>query len=300
MLHLTSSVTRVSRAASAGEHADLTEADLSTCIPPVARDVIDDVVMTHSPAAPLSSFVELIWYSDGCTGAGHKECVLPNGRFQIVIDLSTGPGAVMGMRSQCIVIEPAEIPSVIGVMFRPGGARGFFQSAASDFYNQIVPLDAAWGRGLAEVRERLCDEVTVTAKLRLVETVLLETVSRTSDARFGLHDSVRYALGQFRRVPHIRTVMDVSRGAALSRRRLSQLFREQVGMTPKLYCRLTRFRRVVRRLAAGGSIDWADMASAGGYFDQAHMAHEFRDFSGLSPSAYLAAERPSLNHVRIG
>ncbi len=41
------------------------------------------------------------------------------------------------------------------------------------------------------------------------------------------------------------------------------------------------------------------MALAGGYYDQAHLAHEFRDFSGISPSSYLAAERPFVNHVRM-
>jgi AraC-like DNA-binding protein len=265
----------------------------------VVRVVIGEMVVPHRPRAPLSSFVELLWAADACTGASHAESVLPTGRFQIVIDLSAGPGAVVGMRSRCIVIEPAAIPPVVGVVFRPGGARGFFQTAASDFYNQIVPLDGAWGRGLAELRERLRDTVNVMAKLRLLETVLQETLWRNSEARFALHESVRYALSQFRRAPHIRTVMDVSRGAALSRRRLSQLFREQIGMTPKRYCRLTRFRKVVRQLAAGGSIDWADLALAGGYVDQAHLAHEFHDFSGLSPSAFLAAQRPSLNHVRI-
>jgi len=276
-----------------------TLSDVCSCIPAVARDVIDNVIVAHRPAAPLSSFVESLWCSDGCAGGSHRERVLPNGRFQIVIDLSSGPGAVIGMRSRCIVIEPGAIAPVVGVVFRPGGARGFFQTAASDFYNQIVPLDGAWGRGLPELRERLREEVNETVKLRLLETALREIVWRSSDGRFALHESVRYALSQFRRVPHIRTVADVSRGAALSRRRLGQLFREQIGMTPKLYCRLTRFRKVVRQLAAGGSINWAGLALAGGYVDQAHLAHEFRDFSGLSPSAYLAALRPSLNHVRI-
>jgi AraC-like DNA-binding protein len=110
---------------------------------------------------------------------------------------------------------------------------------------------------------------------------------------------VQYALRQFRHVPHIRTVIGVSREAGLSRRRLSQLFREQVGMAPKLYCRLARFRELVRQIAAGGPVDWADVALAGGYYDQAHLAHEFRDFSGMSPSGYLAAERPFVNHVRM-
>src|SRR5262249_3489380 len=102
-----------------------------------------------------------------------------------------------------------------------------------------------------------------------------------------------------RHVPRIATVIEVAREGGLSRRRFSQLFDEQIGMTPKRYCRLIRFRHVVRQIVAGGPVDWADVALAGGYCDQAHLSNEFREFSGMSPGSYLAAERPSLNHVRL-
>ena len=91
---------------------------------------------------------------------------------------------------------------------------------------------------------------------------------------------------------------DHARGG-LSRRRFGELFREQVGATPKLYCRLRRFQEVVRRATTGSEIDWTDVAVAGGYCDQAHLAHEFRNFSGLTPGEYAAADRPFANHVPI-
>jgi AraC-like DNA-binding protein len=55
----------------------------------------------------------------------------------------------------------------------------------------------------------------------------------------------------------------------------------------------------VQQITSGGPVDWADVALAGGYCDQAHLAHEFRDFSGISPGSYPAAERPFVNHVRM-
>jgi transcriptional regulator GlxA family with amidase domain len=70
-------------------------------------------------------------------------------------------------------------------------------------------------------------------------------------------------------------------------------------MTPKRYCRLLRFQDVVRQVASGHRVDWADLAVSCGFADQAHLGHEFRAFSGLSPERFLAAERPFLNHVRL-
>lgn len=89
---------------------------------------------------------------------------------------------------------------------------------------------------------------------------------------------------------------DVSREIGWSRR--SHAFSEQVGMTPKRYCRLMRFCKIVRQIASNQPVDWVDVALAGGLFDQAHLIHEFREFSGLSPVRYLSAEHPFPNHVR--
>jgi len=260
---------------------------------------MDMMLLTHRPGPPLASYLESLWYYDGCPTAHHRERVLPNGRFQVVMNLSAGLGSVAGMRSQCVVIETAAIPSLMGVVFRPGGARVFFEPPASDFYNRVVPLDVVWGSNVSQLHDRLREVVTAEEKFQILETALIRMIERSVDRRHSLHPSVLYALREFRHVPHIRTVIDVAREAGLSRRRFSQLFHEQVGITPKLYCRLIRFRAVVREIVAGGPVDWADVAIAGGYYDQAHLAHEFRNFSGMSPSSYLAADRPSVNHVRI-
>jgi AraC-like DNA-binding protein len=259
---------------------------------------MDTMLLAHRPAPPLASYVEGLWYYDGYHAVNHKERVLPNGKFQVVIDLSSGPGAVSGMRSRYIAIDTAAIQSVMGIVFRPGGARGFFDVPAGDFYDRVVPLDLVWGSRVTQLRDRLREAVTPAEKFRALEAALLQVMQRSAEDRLPMHPSVQYALGEFRRVPHIRSVIEVTKEAGLSRRRLSQLFREQVGIRPKLYCRLVRFRQVVQQIASGGPVDWADVALAGGYCDQAHLAHEFRDFSGLSPGSYLAAERPHLNHVR--
>jgi transcriptional regulator GlxA family with amidase domain len=96
----------------------------------------------------------------------------------------------------------------------------------------------------------------------------------------------------------MRTVAEVSREIGWSRRWFSHAFSEQVGMTPKRYCRLMRFRKVVGQIASNQPVDWVDVDLSGGFCDQAHLVHEFHAFSGLSPERYLTAEHPFPNHVR--
>ena len=197
------------------------------------------------------------------------------------------------MRSHFTVVDTATLQSAMGVVFRPGGARAFFVEPAAAFCNESVPLDEVWGSTAGDLRDRLRAASTVTEKFRVLEETLLQQI----DQRRQLHGAVRYALREIARDSPVRSVLDVARDAGMSRRRFAQLFREQVGLTPKLYCRLARFQSVLRRIGVGARVDWADLALAGGFCDQPHLVHEFRQFSGLSPGTYLASERPAMNRV---
>src|SRR5438270_12794683 len=135
---------------------------------------------------------------------------------------------------------------------------------------------------LQELRHRLLEAGTPERQFRILESGLLSAMEHAAKGRLELHSAVAHALEELRRMPHVQSTVDLARDSGLSRRRFSQLFSEQVGTTPKLFCRLQRFLQIVERTEGATEIDWVDVALAGGYFDQAHMAHEFQEFSGLS------------------
>jgi AraC-like DNA-binding protein len=250
------------------------------------------------PAPSLASRIEVIWRYDGQTSGAHRETVLPNGRLQMMINLFSGQGNVCGFQSHHSVVDTATIPPMLGIVFRPGGARGLFGAAADDFLNRIVSLEEVWGSRGRELQNRLLEAGSSEHQFQILQSSMHTAMERAGDARIELHAAVAHALAELRQTPHIQSVIDLARESGLSRRRFSQLFSEQVGTTPKLFCRLQRFLQIVERTKDAGEIDWADVALAGGYFDQAHMAHEFQEFSGLSPGRYLAAAHPHRYHVR--
>ena len=85
----------------------------------------------------------------------------------------------------------------------------------------------------------------------------------------------------------------------LSPRRFVQVFTEEVGVTPKLFCRIRRFQQVLRRIQKERRVEWVDVATDCGYYDQAHFIRDFRAFSGLNPSSYLVQRGEHLNHVPV-
>jgi AraC-like DNA-binding protein len=256
--------------------------------------------VTCQPCAALASHVEKIWYCDGHPGVNGKDRALPDGRFQLAFSLAAGPisaladpmgngggiapSLLIGIRSRFSIIDTSKLRSAMGVVFRPGGLHAFLNMPADVFHDKNVSLDLIWGSMVRVLRDRLRTATYPGAKFRELEAALLEHLNE----RVQLNAAVRYALQEFARKPQMPRVREIAQDAGLSRRRFAQVFREQVGLTPKLYCRLQRFQNALKQIASGASVDWAQLALAAGYCDQAHLAHEFRNFSGLSPSAYLA------------
>jgi AraC-like DNA-binding protein len=73
----------------------------------------------------------------------------------------------------------------------------------------------------------------------------------------------------------------------------------QVGISPKRYCRIRRFQQALTRTGRGRPVDWSQVALDCGYYDQAHFIHEFRSFSGLTPTGYQASQTAFQNDVKV-
>jgi AraC-like DNA-binding protein len=137
-----------------------------------------------------------------------------------------------------------------------------------------VSLDTLWGSAANELRDRLLQAGTPAACFRVLEQLLL---SQALPAR-ELHPAVVHALRVFQAVPQDRKIAEVIKHVGLSPKWFIDLFRTQVGLTPKLYCRLRRFRVALTLIGHERQPDWAELAGACGYFDQAHFIRGFRKF----------------------
>ncbi len=266
-------------------------------------------VFTHHPEPPLSELVELLWLVEGERPDRGLERVLPTGEMQLMVappgesfvayDRAGGSerryedALFCGASSEPVVIDPATPASILGVRFTPAGAFPFLGCSAGDLGNTDVPLRELWGCEADELGERLHAASRPSAKFRLLEGALLRLAAGAPEP----HPAVGFALREFRLRP--RRIAEVVGAVGLSSRRFADLFREQVGLTPKLYCRVRRFQRVLGSITRRRPIAWSQLALDCGYFDQSHLNRDFKLFSGLTPTAYLGARGKFQNHVPL-
>ncbi len=262
------------------------------------------------PKPPLSNFVRMLWYYEGYEAVHTKERILPTGTIELIVNLredvtriydprdttkcTTYKGlSISGLLTEYAVIDTDEQMHVMGLHFAPGGGFPFFDLPLSEFKDQHVSLEDVWGPSARSLRERLLAIPTVEGQFDLLEAALLERM-RT----FEYHKTIQFALHQMHQ-KRTQTISELVDAIGISSRRFIQLFSAQVGLTPKLFCRVLRFQQVVQGIGGTGEVELADLALDCGYFDQAHFVHDFKAFSGISPTEYLANRTMHLNHVPL-
>jgi AraC-like DNA-binding protein len=197
------------------------------------------------------------------------------------------------LRSQ--IIDTAEQVHVMGVVFLPGGAHALTGEDHAALVERDIGLEDIFGHSAYRLRERLLNTSDAELRLAVLEQWLVAHMKLPQ-----LAPQVLYALGEINRQSQVTRIGPLIRDTGLSEYRFGRLFRRQIGMGPKRYARLMRFRGVVDAVYRSSSVDWSAVAFDGGYGDQAHLVHEFRDFSGMTPTAFMAARGPYPNHVPLG
>ncbi|MGI8414164.1 MAG: helix-turn-helix domain-containing protein [Solirubrobacteraceae bacterium] len=263
------------------------------------------------PGAALSEWVAVIWCSADDRGGRTRERLLPRGTVELVIELGPGhtsiigpdrridvdPVSVVGVSPGSVVLDRANRFETIGVTFRPGGAIALLGVCAGELDGAPLPLGLLWGSAAAELRERASAATGPDEKLAAIERVLARELRHVEQAR--RYDPAIAAMRRIAAAPERCSIADVSASVGVSRRRLEETFRVAVGLTPKRFQRLWRFRRALERIDDRHDLGWAAFALERGYYDQAHFSNEFRHHTGLTPEGYLAARTPALNHARI-
>jgi AraC-like DNA-binding protein len=173
------------------------------------------------------------------------------------------------------------------VHLKPWGLAPFLPVPAVELRDRPVTVEEVWGRrAVAELRDRLSSVDGPDEMLALLENELLRRLSET--AGLGL---VRHVSGVIAATRGAVAIGELSAAAGVSSTLLARRFKELVGVTPKRLARTHRFAATVFALDPAGPVDWGELAGGAGYFDQAHFGHEFRAFTGFTPTRYVEVRR---------
>ena len=173
---------------------------------------------------------------------------------------------------------------IVAIRLHPWVAETVLGVPARELRNEMIDLDAFWGRSVDDVRDQLHAKADPHARLSIVERAVLARARHhdTNDARVAeaLCDAAEHDVHA--------SVGELAAGHGLTHRRVIEIFDRTVGLKPKTFNRVRRLRRVFNMVQESPRPTWTVIAHRCGYFDQAHLINDFRSLTGVSPREYEA------------
>lgn len=231
-----------------------------------------------APGEDAARFVDHYWILEGAQ-PGAVQRVVPDGAPELILNLgapfeSCENGAwrtqprcfVAGQITAPLLLRPTGPAKILGVRFHPQGLADIMGSPVHELTDAILALDPGGIDSVPRLEAWLLGRARTAAGDPLVNEAVLQ-ISVSHGAR---------------------DIASLARDLAISTRHLERRFLHRTGLPPKLYARMRRFQSVFPAIEHGS--DWASAAIACGYYDQAHLIRDFRQFAGEPPSLLLATD----------
>lgn len=177
----------------------------------------------------------------------------------------------------------------MSVGLTPAGVRSLLGVPAAGLAGAVVCLENLVGRFAGELVERLVAAPDWDARFALLDRTL------TARARpITLDPTLGYVWRRIAATGGAIRIGELAAETGYSRQHLTKRFAAEFGQTPKQVARVTRFARSKRLLqdaaVARRTIRLAEVAARCGYYDQAHLAQDWRELAGCPPSIWLSTE----------
>jgi AraC-like DNA-binding protein len=270
--------------------AALAERDLDAL---TEREHVPLALVPRRPAPALRGVArDLCGYVEE-TGAPLRRRELPSADIIFIVNLGapllveqpaapprivpTGGGFIAGLHETYSQTETAGSQSGLEMRLSPLGAYRLCGQPMHALANRSLALDELFGRWASDLGDHLQHLPTWEARFAAVETAFSQRLAGGP----APSPEVAWAWRQLARSGGGVAIATLAAELGWSPKRLIGRFREQVGLPPKQVARLLRFQRASEMISAAA--DWRVVAQQCGYYDQAHLINEFRQFSGDTP-----------------
>jgi len=212
------------------------------------------------------------------------------------VDRSRRPASyeslVGGLHATPVVIAHDGAQGGIQLSVSPLASRTLLGMPAGELASADFAGDEIVGRLAGELYERLNAASGWPERFAILDTALSDRASRRRAA--APPEPVKGAWMLLHRSGGSIPISRLAREVGWSERQLGKRFEHEIGLSPKVAARVIRFDRARRalqaQLASEGRTDIAWVAAQCGYHDQPHLIRDFRSFTGLAPTRWLAQE----------
>lgn len=260
----------------------------------------------YQPPSELANWIKLFWVFECRSNEPVPETIVADGFPELIVHFRSPfaevdkrgrilgqPIAVAcGQLTRPLVLHSSPDAGMIGIRFQPCGMAPFISTPMQSLTDARVPAEHLF----ADI-DQLVDEVIESSndiqRIAACTRFLYRSINVDRE-----NTSIRRAINQIAGSRGNIPIESLATLTGKSRRSLELAFQQQVGTSPKMYCRITRFRHLYDALTNDGPpASWVQTALDCGFFDQSHLVRDFRQFAGDTPTAFLTDQTLFANSV---
>lgn len=179
--------------------------------------------------------------------------------------------------------------TAIGICFHPNALKSIFGLNADELTDDCIDLNVLEQKQHATLTERLLNTENTTQRIELLSNYLAAQIERNKHTGDSL---TTYVLSRMIHSKGSVPLKELQRQLQLSERSFERRFKQEVGVSPKLFARICGFQASLNQLHTNNYDKLSDIAYDNGYADQSHFIRTFKEFTGSSPFRYQKQGKP--------
>lgn len=186
--------------------------------------------------------------------------------------------AIVGLQATTVTLDVNKNHKAVRVGFHPGGMFRLLGISMKNMIDEHYNAEDIFGNEMKTLNVKLAEAKTFNDIKNVIESFLLDKVKRLKRALpfdMAMLEILRYNGN----VP----MEKIASLACVSLRQFERISKERIGISPKMFARLTRFSKAYRIRENFPNISWTSIAYECGYFDQMHLIRDFKEFAGMAP-----------------
>jgi len=187
--------------------------------------------------------------------------------------------ALYGQTISPITLSAFGRHQIVAICFYPDVIQKVFGIAAKELTDTCVDMSLFPYAKKMRLVDRLLD-APAPQRLAIMEDFVLDLISSSNTS---IDEQIRYAANQLSHTHGGTRIVDIQKLLNISERTLHRRFEQHVGVVPKVFANICRFRSALDALETGKFEKLSDLAFEFGYADQSHFIRAFRSFTGQTP-----------------
>jgi len=252
-------------------------------------------------ASPLlQPFVKQYWTMEACMNEKeHVQRIIPSALVELNFFFADRPKAenskndypsssvLTGQQSSFFDIIVSGNLDMFSVSFQPGGAHCFFNIQTDEILDQKVALQDLDPKNCERIEEELFSASSFKQRISIFEKYLISKLSNWDPLLF---ERIKASISGINEQVDNIGLKQLASEAYLSTKQFERVFNRLIGISPKKFQRIIRFQRLLHLKQLQPELSLTSLAYTSGYYDQAHMIHEFKKLTGMTPKELLESE----------